>query len=235
MIRFRKGLILSAAVLLASCSQPIGKTTQGTVAGTALGAGLGAIIGSTTGHAGAGTAIGAGVGALTGAVIGGTLEQTDKQNDELKGRLDKNQAALDENQRLIDELRRRGADVHGSSRGVVVNLPDILFDFNKASLTTEAKSTINEISQVLGKVKGRTIAVEGHTDSIGSVSYNKRLSDSRAASVARELASDGIPKSQMRVQGLGEGVPIATNSTEEGRARNRRVEVIVENPPSVKD
>lgn len=229
MISRLRSAAVAAVLILTSCSQPIGKTAQGTVAGTALGAGLGAIIGSTTGHAGAGTAIGAGVGALSGAVVGGTLEQQDRQNDELKQRLDRNETALQENQRLIDELRRRGADVHGSNRGVVVNLPDILFEFNKSRLTTEARSTIREISEVLRTVKGRTIAVEGHTDSIGSLAYNKRLSDSRAASVAAELAANGISHSQMHSQGFGEGSPIATNSTEEGRARNRRVEVVVEN------
>jgi outer membrane protein OmpA-like peptidoglycan-associated protein len=231
MIRRARALasLLLTALFIASCSQPIGKTTQGTVAGTALGAGLGAIIGSATGHAGAGTAIGAGVGALSGAVVGGALEQEDRKNAELQGRIDRNQSSLDENQKLIEELRRRGADVHSSKRGVVVNLPDILFEFNKSRLTSEARSTIGEISHVLRDVKGRHIAVEGHTDSVGTVSYNKRLSDSRASSVAAELSSNGIPRSQMSVQGFGEGAPIATNSTEEGRARNRRVEVIVEN------
>lgn len=225
----RLSAAIFAALLFASCSQPIGKTTQGTVVGTGLGAGLGAIIGSTTGHAGAGTAIGAGVGALGGAIVGGALEQQDRKNDELQGRLDKNQAALEENQRLIEELRRRGADVHGSSRGVVVNLPDILFEFNKSRLTQEARSTIKEISGVLRDVQGRRLSVEGHTDAVGTVSYNKKLSDARAHSVANELSSNGIPRERMKVEGLGEGAPIATNNTEEGRARNRRVEVIVEN------
>ena len=219
-------------LLLSGCSQGFGgvnKTTTGALGGGALGAGTGAIIGSATGHAGAGVAIGAALGTVGGALVGNQMDQQDEANRQLEGQFSRNQQALDENRRLIEELRKRGADVRSSRRGVVINLPDILFEFDRANLTPEAVRTVGEISEVLRGVEGRRIAVEGHTDSIGNVVYNKQLSMRRAESVSRELGRDGVPAARMHVEGFGEGAPIATNNTEAGRSRNRRVEVIVEN------
>lgn len=212
-----------------SCSEPINKTAGGALTGSALGAGLGAIVGSTTHQAGPGIAIGAAAGALGGALVGNSLEQTDREHQRLSDINARQRATLEENRKLIEELRRRGADVSSSERGVVINLPDVLFEFDKASLTREAGSTVREIASVLRGVKDRSIAVEGHTDSVGSAGYNQRLSERRAYGVADTLSADGIPHNQMRVKGFGKDHPIASNSTPEGRARNRRVEVIVEN------
>lgn len=227
-MKFQTTFILIISVLT-GCAEPISKTTSGTVAGTALGAGLGAIVGNQAGNAGAGTAIGAAAGALGGALIGGAFDQEDRARQDADRRLSRNQSIIEENRRLIEELKRRGADVRDSRRGVVINLPDILFNFDRADLTYEAQRTINEISDVLRGVQGRMIAVEGHTDSIGTMHYNKKLSVDRANSVSRELIQNGVPSNQLRVRGFGEGDPIATNNTPEGRSRNRRVEVIVEN------
>ena len=223
-------LICFFSLSVSACSQSgFNKTTTGTVVGTTLGAGLGAIIGSQTGHAGPGIAIGAAAGALGGAIAGNTLDNNDAENDQLRSQIQSQQEQIRENQKLIEELRRSGADVRQSDRGVVVNLPDVLFHFDSSQLTTVANDTISEISRVLRDVKHRSIAVEGHTDSIGDVEYNKRLSRRRAESVARSLSRGAISRQQMSVVGYGESSPIATNNSAEGRARNRRVEVIVEN------
>ena len=222
--------LLGCSLLVSvGCAKGISKAGQGALAGAALGAGTGAIVGNQTGNAGAGVAIGAGLGALGGALVGNSLDQQDKKSEALEGQLNRNEELLAENRRLIEELRRRGADVRSTERGVVVNLPDILFEFDKARLTREAVRTVGEISEVLRDATGRRIAVEGHTDSIGSVTYNKDLSRRRAQSVARSLSAQGLPRSQMGVRGYGEGAPIATNNTAAGRSRNRRVEIIVEN------
>ena len=221
--------LLAFVFLLSACAGGLNKATTGGLTGAGLGAGLGAIIGNQAGNPGAGVAIGAAAGALGGALIGNSFDQQDQADAQLAGQINRNQELLEENRRLIDELRKRGADVRSSARGVVINLPDILFRFDRADLTPEAHRTIAEISDVLREVKGRTMAVEGHTDSVGSVTYNKQLSERRADSVARELSSNGMSGSNMRVTGFGEGNPIATNNTDAGRARNRRVEVIVEN------
>ena len=222
-------LVAGIALLLGGCADGFNKTTKGAITGGALGAGTGAIIGSATGHAGPGVAIGAALGTVGGALLGNQLDQQDEANRQLEGQLAQNQAALDENRRLIEELRKRGADVRSSRRGVVINLPDILFEFDRSNLTQEAGRTVSEISEVLRGVEGRRIAVEGHTDSVGTVVYNKQLSLRRAQSVARELQRNGVGHSNMHIEGFGEGSPIATNNTEAGRARNRRVEVIIEN------
>lgn len=216
-------------LFFSGCSESLNKSAQGGLAGAAIGSGTGAIIGSQSGHAGAGIAIGAGLGALGGALIGNSLDQIDADNAQRDAQIAKNQAQIEENARLIDELKKRGADVRSSNRGVVINLPDILFEFDRAELTQEAKRTVAEISDVIKNVQRRNIAVEGHTDSIGAVKYNKDLSLRRAQSVATELRSHNVSSSRMNVKGFGEGAPIATNNTEVGRARNRRVEIIVEN------
>lgn len=201
----------------------------GAVGGGALGAGLGAIIGHATGHTGGGIAIGAGVGALAGALMGNDIDRANDQAKATDAELDAQQRQIEENERLLEELRALGTDVRNTDRGVVINLPDVLFRFDSAELTPEARHTAREIAEVLSKVPARKIAVEGHTDSIGSEQYNQRLSQNRARSVAGALVSNGVSRSALSVHGRGESDPIASNKTEAGRQRNRRVEVIVEN------
>jgi outer membrane protein OmpA-like peptidoglycan-associated protein len=222
-------LLLSSCFFVSCTQSSYTNTAGGALAGAAIGAGSGAVIGSRSGRAGPGVAIGAGIGALTGALAGSALDRQADSNRELEAHVAKNQALLEENRRLIDELRKKGADVYGTDRGVVVNLPDILFAFDRYELTHPAKITIAEISQVLKEVPHRGIMVEGHTDSIGTVVYNKQLSQKRAQVVASELKGKGVDGKLLTVRGLGEGYPVATNNSEVGRSRNRRVEIIIEN------
>ncbi|MDD2941391.1 MAG: OmpA family protein [bacterium] len=224
-----KAILFVVALSLSACAGGVNKTTAGALGAGAAGAGLGAIIGSQTGHAGAGTAVGAAAGILGGALLGNQLDEQDRRSAAANSRLDEQDRRLEENRRLIEELRRRGADAWSSDRGVVINLPDVLFEFDRSDLTRDAHYTIEEIAEVINGVRDRQIAVEGHTDSIGSVTYNRDLSTRRARAVARGLESKGVPAGQMVVRGYGEGAPIATNNSEAGRARNRRVEVIIEN------
>lgn len=223
-------IILIAVVTLSGCQDAQFRSREaGALGGAALGAGLGAIVGNQVGSPGAGIAIGSAFGALAGGVLG---NESDKRNDQLSERdrmIQQQQRQLDENRRLIEELRRRGADAHSSERGVVVNLPDILFEFNKARLTPEAVRTAHEITEVLRSAQDRLISVEGHTDSMGTVAYNQHLSEQRARSVASELVASGVSRQRISTRGFGESAPIASNSTEDGRQRNRRVEVIIQN------
>jgi outer membrane protein OmpA-like peptidoglycan-associated protein len=222
--------MLSLSLLFAtSCAHTGRGTAVGTGTGAALGAGLGAIVGNQSGHPGAGVAIGAAFGALAGGAVGDSLDRKQAENDVLRENLTKQEAQIAENRRLLDELRRRGADVRTTDRGVVVSLPDVLFEFDSADLTYEADQTVRDIAEVIGSVPNRTIAVEGHTDNIGSFEYNSHLSERRARSVSRQLVREGVPSKKVSVRGYGEGRPIATNNTKAGRARNRRVEIIVEN------
>jgi len=217
-------------ILLTGCDNyRMGATEVGALGGAAAGAGLGAIIGNQTGRAGAGVAIGSAAGALGGALIGSQIERQDRALDDRDKRIQRNDSALEENRRLLEELRQRGIDVRDSDRGVVINLPDVLFAFNSSNLTSRARSTVHEIADVINQAPARRIAVEGHTDNIGTIDYNYRLSDSRARAVRSELERYNVAPRRITTRALGETEPIASNRTEQGRRRNRRVEVIIEN------
>jgi outer membrane protein OmpA-like peptidoglycan-associated protein len=223
-------LILCCAIAIASCSEVggVNDTAKGAGIGAAVGAGTGAIIGAATGKAGYGTAIGAGLGALAGSGIGYVSEQNKVETARLENQVNQQQQMLDENRRLIEELKRQGTDVRATDRGVLINLPDVLFDFNKSNLRSDALAKVNKIADTIRSVQ-RTISVEGHTDSIGSDDYNHELSFERAEAVADALERRGVNPQKLRVRGFGKKNPVADNATESGRARNRRVEVIVEN------
>ena len=209
--------------------QQFGKREGGAIGGAALGAGLGAIVGNQSGRAGEGAAIGGAFGALSGALVGNEL---DRQDDALRARDERlayQQALIEENRRIIEELKRRGADVRETDRGVVVNLPDVLFGFDSAALRRDAVRAVHEIADVAASYPNRQVSVEGHTDSVGTIKYNQWLSERRAQSVTKELRREGVPGNRIRTYGFGESDPIASNRTEHGRSRNRRVEVILEN------
>ncbi len=227
-----KRLVLAATLFsLSACeSYSFGATEAGALGGAAAGAGLGAIIGHQSGNTGAGIAIGSAAGALGGALIGGQIEREDRRLDQRDQHIAQQGEIIEQNKRLLEQLRSKGVDVRDSDRGVVINLPDVLFDSGKSSLTRGAQGTVSEIAEVLKTVEDRTISVEGHTDSIGTIEYNYRLSDERARSVSDALVRDGLPPRQIRTKALGETDPIASNRTEEGRRRNRRVEVVILNP-----
>ncbi len=108
-----------------------------------------------------------------------------------------------------------------------VAIYSIYFDFDKADLKPESKPTIEEIAKLLKKNPTLKLYVVGHTDNIGTLEYNMELSERRAQAVVRELVEKhGISKDRLRAFGVGPLSPVATNETEEGRARNRRVELI---------
>ena len=225
-----KAVLLSCLLLFSACeNNSLGSTEKGAIAGTLLGAGLGAIIGHETGHTGAGVAIGSGFGALAGGLMGRQVDKADQQLNQTEQQLAEQDRIIAENRRMIDELKSRGVDARQTDRGVVINLPDVLFEFDSAKLTPEARDTTREISTVISDLQGRRIAVEGHTDSKGTAAYNERLSRDRAEAVADSLVDRGMPRSSLSVRGYGEDKPVASNDTDSGRARNRRVEVVVEN------
>ena len=103
----------------------------------------------------------------------------------------------------------------------------VLFAVNQSDLSAEAVVTIDKLAAVLTSVDIHGAGVEGHTDSTGAEDYNQQLSDRRAASVKAELARAGMPLANVRAVGRGESQPIASNDTDDGRAQNRRVVIIV--------
>lgn len=217
------------AAALGCDNQGLRAREKGALTGAALGAGLGAIVGNQTGDTGPGVAIGAAIGALSGALIGNEIDNQDAVVDERERRVAEQEGLIEENKRLIEELRKRGTDARGTDRGVVVNLPDVLFEFDSARLTAEARKNAREIAEVVRDLEDRRVSVEGHTDSVGTIPYNQRLSQERARAVASELMANGVSKRRVSTQGFGESDPIASNKTDYGRQRNRRVEVVIEN------
>lgn len=222
-------LLAICAILVGCEGQQLNSRDKGALGGAAIGAGLGAIIGHQTGDAGAGIAIGSAFGAISGALVGNELDNQDAHLRDRQRILSDQERQLEENRRLIEELKKRGTDARLTSRGVVVNLPDVLFEFNSSRLTREAQHTAKQIAEAVSHGVDRHISVEGHTDSVGTVAYNQKLSEERARSVARELSANGLSRGRMTVRGYGENRPAASNSSDSGRQRNRRVEVVIEN------
>lgn len=119
------------------------------------------------------------------------------------------------------------ADTNETARGVIVSLPGILFDVNKATLKTPSQLTIAKLAGILMVFRNMNLSIEGHTDATGTDEINMRLSTDRALAVYAFLRDQGIPESRMKYQGFGPANPVAPNDTEANRARNRRVEVVL--------
>jgi len=114
-----------------------------------------------------------------------------------------------------------------TARGLIVNMSDVLFDFNKYSLKPEAREKLAKVSGILLAYPNLKLQVEGYTDNIGSDDYNQKLSEERAGSVREYLVSQSVSDSNVTAKGFGKSDPVADNSTNDGRAQNRRVELVV--------
>ena len=147
------------------------------------------------------------------------------------------------NRELVDIFSEKGLNTKESDRGVVVFLPEVFFEFNSIELTQTAHDKILTIGGVLvdPKTLPRQILVEGHTDSVGDKAYNEDLSLRRANAVADELVRTQVSNDRISRRGYGEKYPIAPNTmpngqdNPNGRAQNRRVEIVVENLPESND
>jgi outer membrane protein OmpA-like peptidoglycan-associated protein len=114
-----------------------------------------------------------------------------------------------------------------SARGLIVNMSDVLFDFGKATLRPEAREKLAKVSGIILAYPGLRLALEGHTDSIGSDDFNQTLSEKRAFGVRDYLVAQGLNANSLTAAGMGKNDPIASNDTSAGRQQNRRVEMIV--------
>ena len=207
--------LFMSAVLLISFSgcNSMSKTLQGGLigggGGAAVGAGIGALIGK-----GKGAAIGGAIGAVAGGVAGTLIgKHMQKKADEL--------AAIE------------GASVttvtdNNGFTGIQVTFDSgILFDTNKADLKAPAKNALTNFATSLRNDPNTNVQIFGHTDNTGSREVNERLSLKRANAVKTYLQNSGVAGSHMEATGLAYDYPVADNSTAEGRAQNRRVEVYI--------
>lgn len=203
---------ISGSLLLTSCEtvQNANNTQKGAAIGTAAGAVIGGILGNNIGKGG-NAPLGAVLGGVVGGVAGGVIgDKMDKQAKEIKETLP-------------------GAEVERVGEGIKVTLNEntVNFDFNSANLTTLAKSNLDKLVTVLKNNPDTNINIYGHTDSIGSDAANLRISAQRAAAVKNYFVANGISASRMFTEGLGKSSPIASNDTDAGRAKNRRVEFAI--------
>lgn len=132
----------------------------------------------------------------------------------------------DELQMQIDALQAEATD-----RGLVLTLGDVLFATGKSDVKVGATSNLNKLVAFLNKYPDRNVQIEGYTDSVGSEDSNQGLSQRRADSVRAYLVQQGISSTRLSAIGMGEGQPVADNSTQSGRQQNRRVVAVIDNPP----
>ncbi|MCS4228458.1 MULTISPECIES: OmpA family protein [Sphingobacterium] len=200
--------VATSAMLFGSCStiQNTNNTTKGGVIGGVAGGALGALIGGKAGNTAIGTLAGAAIGGAAGVLIG---KKMDKQAAEISKTVE-------------------GAEVTQSAEGIVVKFDSgILFDFNKSDLKTSAKDNIANLVATLNKEQGTEILVIGHTDNVGTLAANDKVSLDRANSVRAFAVSKGLSSSRIKTEGRNFSEPIASNDTESGRAQNRRVEIVI--------
>ncbi len=128
------------------------------------------------------------------------------------------------------QLQASAVDTQRTDKGTVLTLTDVVFEYDKASLKTGAVRSVYRLAEFLKAHPDQRVLIEGFTDSTGSASYNQRLSEERAQAVAEVLRANGISPDRIVTRGLGQNYPIATNETDAGRQRNRRVEITLINP-----
>lgn len=224
------GIFVLGALL--GCSRPLTTREKGAGIGALGGAAAGGIIGSAVGHPGAGAAIGGALGLGTGALVGDQLQGQEQKQQEQQAKLDEQRRELEKNRALIEELKRRNIEARETDRGVAVNLPSVNFRFDSADLTLEGSERVREIANIVTRqAPDRSISVEGHAsrERADQEAYNQQLSERRAQAVAEALGREGVDDNRITSRGFGTLSPIAPNDTEEGRGKNRRVEVIIEN------
>lgn len=198
-----------SALALTGCvtTGPMGERTQsGAIIGGMLGAAAGAF--GNDSDPGMGALVGGAAGALAGGAIGAAL---DRQARDLRGSL------------ASDDIR-----IVNTGEELVVTMPEgILFDIDSAAIRASLQADLRALARNLQQFPDTTVDVIGHTDNTGSAGYNQDLSSRRAQAVAGVLLEEGVAPARVRAFGRGEDEPIASNLTPEGRAQNRRVEVVI--------
>ena len=131
----------------------------------------------------------------------------------------------------VDELLSQLSDLKAkqTERGIVLTIGDVLFAFDKATLSPGAFRNVDKLAVFLKKHPNRSVLIEGHTDNVGSDEYNLDLSEKRAETVKNALVAKEVGEERVTTKGYGEKYPVASNNTSDGRQQNRRVEVVILN------
>ena len=198
--------LLIAALTGTACSTLNTNKERGAVIGTAGGAVVGGVIGKHQGSTAKGAIIGATVGGVIGGVIGHQMDQQAKK--------------LEQN--------IPGAIVERVGEGIQVTFQSgLLFDFDSDRIRPEAAQNLQNLAASLGEYPNSSLLIVGHTDAVGSDSYNQTLSERRARSTAMYLSTQGVSAARLQTVGRGETEPVASNEIESGMQKNRRVEVAI--------
>lgn len=206
-MRIRSATIASLTVVALLGCQTQGtvmekKSTRGALLGTLAGAAAGAAIGGHDHRAG-GALIGAATGALAGGAIGAYLDRQAQELDAIPG-----------------------AEVQKRDDSILVNFQSaLLFDFGSSTLQPGAYDRMRTLARTLNNYPKSDVIIKGHTDSVGAEDYNQTLSEKRADRVRTFLVSEGVAPTRITAIGYGESMPVTANSTDSGRAQNRRVEI----------
>jgi outer membrane protein OmpA-like peptidoglycan-associated protein len=209
----QKPLILATVSLfaLAACDPTLApEEQQRTRAGAGIGAILGGLAGSQLGDGDTGNVL---IGAAAGAALGGAIGQSlDQQARDLRRSVN--------NDNIV---------VTNTGSELIVTMPqDILFAIDSTAVRPDLRRDLFAVAENLRSYPNSTVNVIGHTDNTGSAAYNQDLSERRARSVANVLRDGGVSGNRIAAFGRGEDQPVATNLTAEGRAQNRRVEIIIQ-------
>jgi outer membrane protein OmpA-like peptidoglycan-associated protein len=175
------------------------------------------------------------LGQARDAALRGTPALERDLQDTLRTRLEKMRTEAESRQdQLYDamsQLEGKYASIRRDARGTIVSLADILFDFNKATLRREVEFALVRVATILNQFPEMTVRVEGHTDNVGTEAYNLDLSKRRAESVRQFLVSQEVAAERLSSEGFGLSRPVADNATPEGRQKNRRVDLVIEDAP----
>jgi outer membrane protein OmpA-like peptidoglycan-associated protein len=197
--------LVGSSFLLPAC-KALSDTQKGAGLGAIAGGTIGALIGKKAGNTAVGAIIGGAIGGTAGAYIGRNM---DKQAKEI-------------------EQSVPGAEVIPAGEGIIVKFDSgILFGFDQSALTQNAMQNIDNLAASLIKYPNTDIMVIGHTDAVGSDAYNLKLSRERAEAVRAYAISKGVDANRLKTVGKGESEPIASNDTDDGKAKNRRVEIVI--------
>lgn len=210
----KKTIALACAMALVAtgcANNPYQGEHARTATGATIGAGAGALLGSAVSNRSdrtKGVLLGAAVGATVGGLIGRQMDQQEAQ--------------------LRQQMQGTGVEIQREGDTIRLQAPEnITFDTGRAGIKPQFRTVLDQLAYSVTQYPNTIVRVEGHTDSVGSASFNQTLSENRARSVASYLIQRSVPSNRVEAYGYGFTRPIADNNTEWGRAQNRRVEVLL--------
>jgi len=169
--------------------------------------------------------------------LGAEMSDQQAQKSNLEDRLDQNKMKLGEDEKKVamqkalqkaqDEFTSDEAEVFQKNNQLLIRLKAVAFDSGSYKLPSASLALLAKTKNVVEELKPESLVIEGHTDSVGAKAKNEKLSEKRAETVAKYFEENGVEESKIKVEGYGDSKPLATNKTKEGRAENRRIDILI--------